>query len=123
VGYAGGAGTGEVNGRPGRRTYYVKDNGLGIPEAYRPKVFQAFQRLHPEAAKGEGIGLTLVRRLVERLGGSIWLDSTEGVGSTFFVALPAPPANEDSLDFQLNGAALREQECADGSATACDCVG
>src|SRR5262249_1736099 len=41
----------------GLRTYYVKDNGLGIPEAQQDKVFLAFQRLHPDAAPGEGIGL------------------------------------------------------------------
>ncbi len=80
-------------GEPGRspecRTFFVRDNGLGIPEAHQPKVFIAFQRLHPEAAKGEGIGLALVRRVLERHGGHIWLKSTPGVGTTFFVALPA----------------------------------
>src|SRR5262249_22119203 len=50
-------------------TYYVKDNGRGIPEAYQAKVFVAFQRLHPDVAPGEGIGLALVRRVVERHGG------------------------------------------------------
>lgn len=75
------------------RTYYVKDNGLGIPEGHLPKVFVAFQRLHPEVAQGEGIGLTLVRRIVERHGGRIWVESTAGVGSTFFVALPVSPPN------------------------------
>jgi signal transduction histidine kinase len=72
----------------GQPTYYVKDNGLGIPDAYLPKVFAIFQRLHDRSATGEGVGLTLVRRMVERHGGSIWVESKEGVGSTFFVALP-----------------------------------
>lgn len=78
------------NGRRSLRTYYVRDNGLGIPEAYLPKVFQAFQRLHPEAARGEGMGLAIVRRIVERHGGRIWVESVQGEGTTFFVALPGP---------------------------------
>ncbi|CAM2145312.1 histidine kinase [Pararobbsia alpina] len=69
--------------------FYVRDNGLGIPERYLPKMFSAFQRLHGNVAKGEGIGLALVRRMVERHGGRVWLESKEGEGSTFFVELPA----------------------------------
>jgi signal transduction histidine kinase len=81
-----------VVGKPaGLRVYYVKDNGLGIPEAYHPRMFTAFHRLHVDVAQGEGIGLALVRRMVERHGGRIWLDSSPGVGTTFFVALPAGP--------------------------------
>ncbi len=74
--------------RDGLQTYFVEDNGLGIPEAYHAKVFVVFQRLHGKAAPGEGIGLALVRRMVERHGGKIWVESIEGAGSTFFVALP-----------------------------------
>ena len=61
------------DGESDLRVYYVKDNGLGIPEAYHDRVFTAFNRLHPDAAQGEGIGLALVRRMVERHGGTIWL--------------------------------------------------
>lgn len=78
----------------GLQTYFVKDNGLGIPEAYQQRVFLAFQRLHADVVQGEGVGLALVYRIVGRLGGKIWLESTAGVGSTFFVALPAAPALE-----------------------------
>ncbi len=74
--------------KDGFLTYYVRDNGLGISEAYVHKVFQAFQRLHPSVAEGEGMGLVIVRRLVERHWGTIWVESTVGVGSTFYVALP-----------------------------------
>lgn len=70
------------------QTYYVEDNGLGIPQAYQAKAFTAFQRFHANAVKGEGIGLTLVLRVVERQGGRIWFTSNEGVGTTFFIALP-----------------------------------
>jgi signal transduction histidine kinase len=73
---------------PGCLVYSVRDNGLGIPEHAREKVFQIFQRLHPQAASGEGLGLALVRRIVERHQGAIWVESVEGKGSAFFVALP-----------------------------------
>lgn len=69
-------------------TYYVKDNGLGIAAAYLPKMFTAFQRFHGSVAKGEGIGLAMVRRAVERHGGRIWVESTDGVGTTIFLSLP-----------------------------------
>ena len=70
-------------------TYFVRDNGVGIPASYTAKVFQIFQRMHPTLAHGEGVGLALVRRVVERHGGRIWFESAESAGTTFFVALPA----------------------------------
>lgn len=71
--------------------YYVRDNGAGIPAAYVPKLFRAFQRLHGEDSGGQGIGLALSRRIAERHGGRMWAESAEGAGSTFFVALPNQP--------------------------------
>jgi len=73
------------------RTYFVRDNGLGIPAAHLAKMFQAFQRLHPDKAAGEGMGLTIVRRILERLGGTIRVESAPRAGTTFFVTLPAGP--------------------------------
>ena len=70
--------------------FYVRDNGLGIPRAAMSKIFTLFQRFHGEAVpSGEGIGLTLAQRIAERHGGRLWVESEEGKGSTFFVALPA----------------------------------
>jgi signal transduction histidine kinase len=79
-------------------TYYVRDNGLGIPENYHGKVFQALKRLHPEVAKGEGIGLAIVRRIVERHGGTISFESAAKKGTTFCVSLPAAPIHHESPD-------------------------
>ena len=88
-----GAATEPVEGAPpGMPVYYIKDNGLGIAAEHQEKIFLAFQRLTPDAARGEGVGLALVRRVVERHGGKIWLSSTPGAGTTFYVALPPPPA-------------------------------
>ncbi|GLU32524.1 ATP-binding protein [Trinickia caryophylli] len=70
------------------RIFYVKDNGLGIPAVAMPRLFNAFQRLHGNVATGEGIGLALVRRMVERHGGRVWAESTEGEGTTFYLSLP-----------------------------------
>jgi signal transduction histidine kinase len=81
----------EERGGTGLRAYYVRDNGQGVPERARAKLFVAFQRLHGEAAPGEGIGLALVRRIAERHGGRAWADSEEGVGSTFWASLPVGP--------------------------------
>lgn len=66
--------------------FRVADNGPGIPARHRERIFQVFQRLRRD--HGAGIGLTVVRRAVERLGGRIWVDSEEGRGSRFYFSLP-----------------------------------
>jgi len=69
--------------------FFVKDNGIGIPDEFRTEVFGIFKRLHGrEAYAGTGIGLAICQRVVESLGGQIWVESEEGRGSTFFVTLP-----------------------------------
>src|SRR3954464_13115819 len=73
------------------RTYFVRDNGLGIAEAHRQKIFQAFQRAHPGVGSGEGLGLAIVARVAERHRGRAWVESAPGEGSTFYVSLPAAP--------------------------------
>jgi PAS domain S-box-containing protein len=74
----------------GQPLYCIEDNGIGIAVEHRGRIFDIFQRLDPQGAtKGDGLGLTLVRRMVERNGGRIWMESAPGGGSRFFVALPA----------------------------------
>ena len=69
----------------------VRDNGIGIPERHQEAVFTLFKRLHAKDAfgGGTGMGLTIVKRAVERLGGTVWVRSSPGQGCTFFLDLPA----------------------------------
>jgi PAS domain S-box-containing protein len=68
---------------------YVEDNGIGFDDALSEKIFQPFQRLHPQRAYGgTGMGLAICRKIVELHGGNIIARSTPGEGSTFIVSLP-----------------------------------
>jgi signal transduction histidine kinase len=73
----------------GQSVYCVQDNGIGIEPEYREKIFEIFHQLEPQNSSGEGLGLTIVQRVLQRHNGKIWLESEPGTGSKFCISLPA----------------------------------
>ena len=79
--------------RPDEYVFYVRDNGIGIPERFHESIFEMFRRLHPAHSYGggSGAGLAIARRLVLLHGGDLWVESAPGQGSSFFFTLGKGP--------------------------------
>lgn len=69
--------------------YWVRDNGAGLSAEDQERIFTPFERLHQVRAEGHGLGLSIVRRIIEKLGGQVGVESRPGQGSTFYFVLPA----------------------------------
>ncbi|MBI5860496.1 MAG: HAMP domain-containing histidine kinase [Nitrosarchaeum sp.] len=89
------SGTGliEIDAKPQKDDilFYVKDNGIGIPKEKQKELFTKFHHessSHPRKLGGTGLGLSICKRIVENLGGKIWVESEEGKGTTFYFTIP-----------------------------------
>jgi signal transduction histidine kinase len=80
----------EIGGRESGEwvEYYVKDNGIGIDPEYYDKIFGVFQRLKDVEVEGTGVGLSIVKKIVDLAHGKLWIESRRGEGATFFVRFP-----------------------------------
>jgi light-regulated signal transduction histidine kinase (bacteriophytochrome) len=70
--------------------FYVKDNGIGIDEKHHVNIFKLFKRLHAQDkfGGGTGAGLAIAKKMIEKHGGSLWVESTRGQGATFYFTIP-----------------------------------
>ncbi|MEM1126464.1 MAG: histidine kinase N-terminal 7TM domain-containing protein [Bacteroidota bacterium] len=81
--------------------FWVRDNGAGLTPEAQTEAFKPFRRLHEGSAEGHGVGLAIVQRIVEKLGGQVGVESEVGLGSTFYFTLPTAPVQVlQALDAQ-----------------------
>ncbi|WP_140626354.1 sensor histidine kinase [Methylibium rhizosphaerae] len=78
---------------------YVRDNGIGFDPKHAAKLFEPFRRLHGAGFHGSGLGLSIVRSIVERHGGRVWIESEPGVGTTVFFTIAAFPGTVRPLAY------------------------
>lgn len=96
---------------------YVKDNGIGIDPAYHERVFETFQRLNEVKAEGTGVGLAIVKKIVETAGGRVWVESAKGQGATFHFTWPKAPRKNGRGSVQRGAALLGAEQLAPGPVT------
>jgi PAS domain S-box-containing protein len=81
--------------------FIVEDSGIGIPEEKKEEIFDAFKQVENNVSRnyeGTGLGLSITKKLVQKQGGKIWLESQEGAGTTFFVEIPFEMGEEDAYE-------------------------
>ena len=82
------------NAGDGSPIFFVRDNGIGIDPQFKDRIFGLFDKLDPRS-EGTGIGLALIKRIIEFHGGKIWVESEPGKGSTFYFTLPQRESQDE----------------------------